>query len=618
MELAFVLARGQNLFFVELVAALRAELERLGVDTSVHMGVFPPARSDLVYVLVPPHEYFTLTEGRPEPPPSVLARSIFVCAEQPGTPFFDRNVQLAPRAGAVFDINRLAVRAMKAAEIDAEHLQVGWASTWDHFEGSERDIDVLFMGAATERRLEHLSSYVSHLWDYRCHYVISDNSLPNAAPSDSFVSGDDKWSLLSRSRVLINLHQATASYFEWLRVVQAMASGCVVVSETSVGYEPLQPGQDLLFGRPETLGLLAQHVLEDERTETELRHRAYRTLREKLPLRESAEALASAGRRIAEQPIEWTPWFSKQRPLSERDVERTLQRFRPSHDHPSDDVRRVLKDLKLDLIDMRRAISRLSRAQDDSGMAELEVHRRSTGWLGATPRVTVLVSVYNYAACVTRALDSLLRSRCRSWEVVIVDDGSSDESLDTASDWISHHDTAPATLLHHPVNRGLALTRNAATAFARGEFCFILDADNEIYPNCLERLIYTLEQNPRAAFAYGMLEQFTDSGPVGLMNVFPWEPSRFAERNYIDAMALIRTKILRTVGGYRADPRLYGWEDYDLWCRMAEQGMWGAHLPSVVARYRVSENSMRSVTDISVADVRSLIAEGSPTVMAGV
>ena len=83
VELAFVLAPGQNAFFAELAAALRAELEALGVRATVASSDFPAPRPELVYVLLPPHEYLELRRG--DLPVGLLGRElIFVCAEQPG------------------------------------------------------------------------------------------------------------------------------------------------------------------------------------------------------------------------------------------------------------------------------------------------------------------------------------------------------------------------------------------------------------------------------------------------------------------------------------------------------------------------------------------------------
>ena len=126
------------------------------------------------------------------------------------------------------------------------------------------------------------------------------------------------------------------------------------------------------------------------------------------------------------------------------------------------------------------------------------------------------------------ALDSLLRSRMTSWEVIVVDDGSGDGSGDVVERWMAEHPDVAGLLLRHTVNRGLPSARNTATDWARGEYCFILDADNEVYPNCLERLVHALDIDTQASFSYGVLERFHSGGSTGLLIFFPGSPNGFA------------------------------------------------------------------------------------------
>ncbi len=102
----------------------------------------------------------------------------------------------------MFDINRSAVRAFAQHGIDAEHLQLGWTARWDHPRERERDIDVLFMGCVTDRRERALGSYARTLSRYRVELVLSDNSQPNWAQSESFRADDAKWDLLGNHRSL--------------------------------------------------------------------------------------------------------------------------------------------------------------------------------------------------------------------------------------------------------------------------------------------------------------------------------------------------------------------------------------------------------------------------------
>ncbi len=626
-ELAFVLAPRQNLFFHELVQALANEAAGQDVRASVHIGNFPPPRPDLVYVMVPPHEYFTIMHGRHGPLPEVLKRTIFICAEQPNTPFFDSNVELAPRGGAVFDINRYAVRAFAEHGIEAQHLQLGWTQAWDHLAERERDIDVLFMGTLTERRARLLGSYGRTFSRYRVELVLSDNSRPNWAPSGSYRDAEAKWDLLGRAKILINLHQEANPYFEWLRVVQAISTGAVVVSEHSVDFAPLVPGEDLMMGEPESLDLLVELLLEDGDRRWKMQTAAYRKVREELRLAPAVTRLIAAASELAAgEPIRHPDHRFFVQPQADPDRLPFLSQAddqphsTTSGDHNAAWIRRGLKDLRLEMLEIKRTLaSARLEAAGGSAPPPLELVAKTHAFAPAAPRVSVLTALYNHASHVTAALSSAARSRDCSYELIVVDDGSSDESSAVVIDWMDRHDDIPALLLRHPVNRGLAAARNAALGMARGEFCFVLDADNEVYPHCLSRLLEALDADPLAAFAYGSLESFSGTETVGLMNTLPWEPRRLRVGNYIDAMAMMRTAVIRDeLGGYPQDRRLHGWEDFALWCAVATAGHRALRVPEILARYRIAKHSMLSLTNISATDAFSVIIEANPELMAGI
>jgi GT2 family glycosyltransferase len=82
-------------------------------------------------------------------------------------------------------------------------------------------------------------------------------------------------------------------------------------------------------------------------------------------------------------------------------------------------------------------------------------------------------------------------------------------------------------------------------------------------------------------------------------------------------MALIRRRALVDVGGYCADPRLGGWEDYDLWCQFAERGWRGVQVPELLAWYRRSGHSMLSTSASDFVEARSVIAARAPEVFVG-
>jgi hypothetical protein len=278
----------------------------------------------------------------------------------------------------------------------------------------------------------------------------------------------------------------------------------------------------------------------------------------------------------------------------------------------------ALKESRLAMLDVSRRLERIEHSATSGGEpSSVEIDARTPAWQGARPRVSVVTALYNQGEHVGAALDSVARGHFRAFELVVVDDGSTDSSRQAVRTWMALNPDTPAQLVRHPFNRGLPATRNTAIAFARGEHVLVLDSDNEVYPHCLDRLVTALDEDLEAAFAYGILEKFDDNGPRGLVSSLGWEPERLALHNYIDALALIRRSVLREVDGYTTDLRLYGWEDYDLWCKLASRGMRGAHVKEIVARYREAEGSMIDLTNISLEGAFATLRERHPALFAG-
>jgi hypothetical protein len=626
-ELVFALARGQNAFFEELAKGLVFELDKLGARGRLAVGEFPEQRPGSVTVLVPPHEYAALSQVRPSPP--LLKRCVLISAEQPSSQFFDWNVVLARDAGAVLDINRRAVRAYGEAGIAAEHLQLGYCAAWDRRRDdvAERDIDVLFAGRATPRRERALAHYADVLERLNCHILLSDDSSPNAGDGVNFVSGDGKLDLLSRSKVLLNVHGEGEPYFEWLRVAEAMSCGCAVVTEHSTDLEPLRDGVDVVSGRLEALGLLAAWLAEDEEERGKVVAQADARLREQATLASGAATLLAAAQRV--DGLEVDPHAAAETAVANARIAVGPPPPPPEPANPpgppdaaEQRILRALKRQQQEILSFRRqlAADALARSRPERPAPEtVEVATTGAWKAGGQPRVTVIVPLYNDEEVVVEALDSVLGSSFTSWEVVVVDDASGDGGPDAVRDWMNRHDNRPAALVRHEVNRGLSAARNTGAERARGRLFMMLDSDNLLRPLGLARLVRGLAKDPGAAFAYGILDRFLKEGPLDLVSNFGWEPVRFRAGNYIDALALIRRSAFENVGGYSEDPRLLlGYEDYDFWARLAEAGRWAAFVRHFVGSYRVGHSSMLSVTNISKVDAVAAIAEHAPELMRGV
>jgi hypothetical protein len=626
MELAFVSSPRQNWFFLDLIETLRSELDGLGIRSIHSTRGFPEPREDRVYVVVPPHEYVAL-EGRRSlgEDYALPARSVYVCGEQPRSPLFAANVELCRRAGAVFDINPQAVTALRRHGIAAEHLPLGYAHRWDHRGAAgSRDIDVLFLGCHSLRRSRLLSAIARHLSHWRCHIHLSDNRAPNSGESPTF-RAEGKWELLTRSRVVLNLHQSDEPYFEWMRALDAIHAGCGFLTEHSTGYEPLIPGTHFFSGAPESLGFLADRLLSTPGRIETVASNVYTMLREHRTMRAAVQRLVTVAERLTREPVpKRVPLPARQRPV----VERPSTPGDSTLDPDASLLRRGLKDTRLDMLDLRRQLARLTATVSSPDGAPPPRIRRvawTTAWAGLPARrVSVITALYNHAGEIGEALDSLARSRYRDFELIVVDDGSTDDSQARVRTWMERHDDISSLLVEHPVNRGLGAARNTAVDFARGELCFVLDADNTIYPRCLDALVERLDGDPELAFAYpilqafGHVEAYVAAEGDHLISRYGWDPQWLRAGNYIDALAMLRTSVLRELGGYALDRRLHGVEDFDLWCRIADRGLRGGHVPEILARYRASPSSMLSLTGISMTSAYAALIERSPQLMAGI
>ncbi len=211
----------------------------------------------------------------------------------------------------------------------------------------------------------------------------------------------------------------------------------------------------------------------------------------------------------------------------------------------------------------------------------------------------LVIPLYNYALFIEETLESLKAQSLPNKGLIVVDDCSTDGSLEVAKRWIERNSHAfrHVALLKNTVNSKLSLTRNAGFSFSEALFVMPVDADNLLQPGCLESCLRAI-QNTTAAVAYPTVQEFGEG--QGTRSCEEWHPSRFVTGNYLDSMALIRRSAWAAVGGYD-EVMVYGWEDYDLWAKFVEQGFHGIWVKGSTALYRVHSKSMlHTVTDAAL------------------
>lgn len=204
--------------------------------------------------------------------------------------------------------------------------------------------------------------------------------------------------------------------------------------------------------------------------------------------------------------------------------------------------------------------------------------------------VAVIVPLFNYSGYIEETLNSVAAQTCRDLAVIVVDDCSTDASAQVVENWMrANRDCGIGLgLWRNASNSRLAVTRNTGIGLSSSEYCFFLDADNTLYPRCIEKHLGALAARPDAAAAYGLIEVF--GGRAGIMGAGVFDRAALSHGNFIDAMAMVRRSVLLDLGGFEHIE--HGWEDYDFWLRLCEAGLLAIHIPEILSRYREHRASM--------------------------
>lgn len=216
----------------------------------------------------------------------------------------------------------------------------------------------------------------------------------------------------------------------------------------------------------------------------------------------------------------------------------------------------------------------------------------------AAPAISVIIPAWGMAHLVGEALTSLQAQGFRDWEAIVVDDGAPDDVAGTVAPFTKDD---PRIRFLATSNGGPSLARNRAAAIARAPLIALLDGDDQLRPDHLEKMIAAIEAAP-------------DIGLVSCDATYTGQPSReghrfsdyhpqqgeptlvaVLERRFnIFVTAIMRRQAFEAVGGF--DETLPAAEDFDLWLRLLERSWRAAHVPEPLAIYRRRPGSLSSAT----------------------
>jgi glycosyltransferase involved in cell wall biosynthesis len=202
--------------------------------------------------------------------------------------------------------------------------------------------------------------------------------------------------------------------------------------------------------------------------------------------------------------------------------------------------------------------------------------------------VSIVITCYNLGEYLEEAIQSALDQTYPDVEVLVVDDGSTDQRTIEVLDRLQSH--SRLRILRTP-NQGVARARNLGFSQARGEYILPLDADDRIKPEYVARAAEVLDSQPLVGFVgchyriFGEREGTCAPDAYGLPNLLV--------ENVVPIASLMRRSCWEEVGGYC--PELNSIEDWDLWIGILERGHAGSVLRETLFEYRVRPHSNLSL-----------------------
>ena len=223
-----------------------------------------------------------------------------------------------------------------------------------------------------------------------------------------------------------------------------------------------------------------------------------------------------------------------------------------------------------------------------------------------SPPVSVVIPCFNQGRFLREALESVRAQTVRPREVVVVDDGSTDDTGAVARAF-------PGVVYVRQPNRGLADARNRGIEAAAGEYLVFLDADDRLRPEALSAGLEALESRPACAFTFGRCARIDERGePIQTVAPPPLEGDTYAGllRNnsiWTPAVAMFRRRVCAP--WLRFDPSMSAAADYDLYLRIAREAPIHEHC-RVIADYRLHGRSMSADPAVMLrSTVRALRAQ---------
>ncbi len=239
------------------------------------------------------------------------------------------------------------------------------------------------------------------------------------------------------------------------------------------------------------------------------------------------------------------------------------------------------------------SIYRFSALAPEQWVDERDVPHLKSAYLSVgetfSERVTIIVPCYNHARFLPNALDSALGQDYSNVEIVVVDDGS-DDDIEAV---LVRYEQLPTVKIIRQSNMRLAVARNVGIANAKEGFILPLDADDELAPGCVTKMMRVMKRNDDQVVVYSDFWMF-GAKSRDHYQCEEYDFDKLLNKNLMSATSLFPKKAWEVSGGYKDTfSRLGGWEDYEFWVHLGKLGYCGVRIPEPLWGYRQHKESMR-------------------------
>ncbi len=243
----------------------------------------------------------------------------------------------------------------------------------------------------------------------------------------------------------------------------------------------------------------------------------------------------------------------------------------------------------------------MSKTADDMDVSHAAVE---------SPEVAIVIPCYRYAEMLPDAVASAAAQTWSNLRIVIVDDGSPDDTAAVANELIARYPERRIELLRQQ-NQGLAAARNAGIRATDSAFVLPLDADDQLEPDSVATLLRTLRETG-ADVATPNGRTFGDEDKPLITQ--PVTKRRLAANNCLIYSSMYRRELFDRIGGY--GPTVPGYEDWDFWLSALELKARFIHVTAPLFRYRKHGATMLSVADRQAMRLFATIASNHPGLFA--